>query len=229
MNKIPAHVAIIMDGNGRWATEKGLPRSRGHLEGSKTLKRLALHIFEKKVKVLSIFAFSTENFNREEKEVDYLMSLFVKVMNKEFKIFNEKNIKVIFSGRRERLKKAVLATIDKITNQTKNNTQGILNICLNYGGREELIDAVKKINQSEIDLDQLDAQTFSKFLYHDLPPIDLLIRTSGEYRISNFMLYQLAYAELHFSDTYFPAFSDQEFNQILAEYCQRERRFGVNP
>lgn len=227
MNKIPNHIAIIMDGNGRWATQRGLPRSAGHLEGSKTLKKLALYMFEKGVKTLSVFAFSTENFKRDQEEVDYLMNLFIKMFNKEFKIFNDKNIKVIFSGRKENLKPEVIASLEKTTNDTKNNTGGIFNVCLNYGGREEIIDAAKKISKLD-NIDNLDTETFSKYLYNDLDPIDLVIRTSGEYRISNFMLYQMAYAELYFTNTYFPALTTKELNTIIESYNNRDRRFGGN-
>ena len=236
MNKeiidVPYHVAIIMDGNGRWATKRGLKRSRGHLEGSKRLEKTGMYIFDQGVKVLSVFAFSTENFKRSNEEVDYLMNLFIEMFTKKCKEFNKNDIRIIFSGRKHPLREDVLEAMEKIEEQTKNNTKGILNICLNYGGCEELIDASKKIaedyKKGELDLDNLTKESFAKYLYNDLPPIDLLIRTSGEYRISNFMLYQMAYSEMHFTKTLFPDFDEKEFDIALEEYKNRNRRFGGN-
>ena len=228
--RIPNHIGIIMDGNGRWAKQRGKKRSDGHLEGSKTLQKLAIHILKKGVKVLSVFAFSTENFSRSKEEVDYLMNLIVKHFKKEAIKFKENNIKVLISGRKENLNQDVLGAIEYIQNETKNNTGGILNICLNYGGQEEIIDASKKIaidyKEGNLNLDELNKKTFYKYLYNDLEPIDFLIRTSGEERISNFMLYSLAYSELYFTKTYFPDFKEEEFDKALLEYQTRDRRFG---
>ncbi len=234
MNKeninIPEHVAIIMDGNGRWAQNRGLKRSAGHLEGSKTLEKTGLYIFNKGVKVLSVFAFSTENFKRSNEEVDYLMNLFIEMFTKKCKLFKKKNIKIIFSGRKHPLRDDVLKSMKQIEEDTKDNTNGILNICLNYGGQEELIDASKRIakdyNEGNLDLDTLDKVSFAKYLYNDLPPIDLLIRTSGEYRVSNFMLYQMAYSEIVFPKVLFPDFKEKEFDMALDEFNNRNRRFG---
>lgn len=233
MNKdmnIPNHVAIIMDGNGRWATKRGLNRSLGHLEGSKTLEKTGLYILKKGVKILSVFAFSTENFKRSKEEVDYLMDLFIEMFTKKCKSFHKNNIKVIFSGRKHPLRDDVLLAMKKIEEDTKNNSEGILNICLNYGGQEELIDASCKIaedyKEGKLDLSTLNKETFAKYLYNNLPPIDLLIRTSGEYRVSNFMLYQMAYSEIVFPKTLFPDFTKKEFDKALEEYQGRNRRFG---
>ena len=227
---VPKHVAIIMDGNGRWAKLRGKKRSEGHLEGSKNLEKLALHILKKGIKILSVFAFSTENFKRSKEEVDYLMNLLIKFFKKKAKKFNDNNIRVMISGRRENLRSDVLEAIDSIQNSTKNNNGGILNICLNYGGVEEIIDASKKIaidyNKNNLSLDKLDKNIFQKYLYNDLEPIDFMIRTSGELRISNFMLFSLAYSELYFTDTYFPDFDEKEFDVALSEYQKRNRRFG---
>lgn len=227
---IPNHVAIIMDGNGRWATSRGLKRSAGHLEGSKTLEKTGLYIFEKGVNVLSVFAFSTENFKRSSEEVDYLMNLFIEMFTKKCKSFKKSNIKVIFSGRKNPLRDDVVSAMRKIEEDTKNNDGGILNICLNYGGCEELIDASCKIAEEykngKLDLSTLNKETFTKYLYNDLPPIDLLIRTSGEYRISNFMLYQMAYSEIVFPKTLFPDFDENAFDKALEEFNKRNRRFG---
>jgi len=236
MNKnnieIPNHVAIIMDGNGRWATKRGLKRSEGHLAGSKTLEKTGVHILKKGVKVLSVFAFSTENFKRSSEEVDYLMNLFIDMFTKKVKEFKKNEIKIVFSGRKVPLKDDVLSAMDKIEKETKDNKNGILNICLNYGGQEELIDASCKIAEDykngKLDLGSLDKESFARYLYNDLPPIDLLIRTSGECRVSNFMLYQMAYSEMVFTNTYFPDFNEKEFDIVLDEYQNRNRRFGGN-
>ncbi len=230
LESIPNHVAIIMDGNGRWATQRGKKRSEGHLEGSKTLEQLSLYALKKGIKVLSVFAFSTENFKRSVEEVNYLMNLIIRYFKKKAKIFNENNIKVIISGRKINLREDVLKAIEYIQDYTKNNSGGILNICFNYGGQEELIDAAKQVaieyKEKNIDLDKIDKNTFYKYLYHDLPPIDLLIRTSGEERISNFMLYQAAYSEFYFTKTYFPDFKEEELNKALEVFNSRNRRFG---
>lgn len=228
--KIPYHLAIIMDGNGRFAKEQGKKRSYGHEKGAENLKKLALYAFEKGVKVLSVFAFSTENFKRSEEEVNFLMSLFIKYFNKEFKIFKEKDIKVVFSKRVSGLPQEVEEAILKIEDETKDNKKGIFNICLNYGGRLEMVDTcqkiAKKVLNKELNIDAIDEQVFSQNLYNDLPDIDLLIRTSGEIRISNFMLWHLAYSEMYFTSTYFPVFDNKELDKAFSWYNQRNRRFG---
>ncbi len=230
LEEMPNHVAIIMDGNGRWATQRGKKRSEGHLEGSKTLERISAYILKRGVKILSVFAFSTENFKRSEEEVTYLMNLIIRLFKKKAESFNKNNIKVVISGRKTRLRQDVLEAIDYIENYTKQNTGGILNICFNYGGQEEIIDAAKKIakdyKEKNIDLDKIEKEEFYKYLYNDLSPIDLLIRTSGEQRISNFMLYEAAYSEFYFTDTYFPDFNEEEFDKAINAYNSRNRRFG---
>ncbi len=226
---IPNHVAIIMDGNGRWATKRGLDRSMGHLEGSKTLEKLAIHALDRGVKVLSVYAFSTDNFKRSQKEVDYLMNLIVKYFNTKFEKISKKGIKVLVSGRKTNLREDVLKAIDNIEEKTKNNTAGILNICLNYGGQEEIIDGAIKLAKdinNGLDISNFKREDFYKYLYHELPPIDLLIRTGGELRVSNFMLYELSYSEFYFTNTYFPDFDKSEFNKALFMYENRDRRFG---
>lgn len=228
---IPNHVAIIMDGNGRWAKNQGLERSKGHLAGSKNLEELIPYIFSKGIKVLSLYAFSTENFKRDKKEVDYLMNLFVKVLKKQFKTFQENKIKVVFSKRKEGLPDSLEKLISKIEKENVINPDYILNICINYSGSWEIVDTTKKIcNQvinKEINIDDIDITYFMKNLYQDLPAIDLLIRTSGEYRLSNFMLFSLAYSELYFTKTFFPDFSKKEFDEALESYQKRDRRFGL--
>lgn len=226
--KIPNHVAIILDGNGRWATSRGLKRSLGHKAGFENLKKLSDYIFKRGVKILSVFAFSTENFKRDKEEVDYLMDLLVKRF-KEL-INKNSNVKIIFSGRKTGLREDVLKAIKKIEEKTKNNTEYTLNICFNFGGRADIIDAAKKIaidyKNNLIDIDSIDEESFKSYLYNNIPDIDLLIRTSGEYRVSNFMLYQMAYAEMYFPKTLFPDFDEKEFDKALDAYNKRDRRFG---
>ncbi len=222
--KIPNHVGIILDGNGRWATERGLKRTAGHLAGYKNLLDISKYILNSGTKYLSVFAFSTENFNRPKEEVNYLMDLFIKGFGNDSHIFNEEDIKVVFSGRRDRLSSKVLKAMDKMTEDTKNNQKGILNICLNYGGRSEIVDAVNMIIKDGTK--EVTEETFKKYLYNDLPDIDFMIRTSGEVRISNFMLWQISYAELYFPKCYFPDFNHEEYDKALREFTKRDRRFG---
>lgn len=227
--KIPNHVAIIVDGNGRWAKEKGLPRSMGHDAGFKRLKEITSYAFNKGIKVVSVYVFSTENFKRSKEEVDHLMNLFVNGFKKD-KFYLKENIKVVFSGRKEPLRQDVLEAMDGIVDCTKNNTNGILNICLNYGARSEIIDATKKIvnevENGKLNIDEINEEMYHKYLYQDLPDVDLMIRTSGELRLSNFLLWQNSYAEFYFPKTYFPDFTKEEFDKAIVEYTSRDRRFG---
>ena len=222
----PKHVAIIMDGNGRWAKKRNMPRTYGHKKGSENLQNLSFYIFDQGIEILSVFCFSTENFNRPTDEVNFLMNLFVDKFQKEMEEYKQKNIKVVFSGRRENLRKDVLEAMDKITEATKNNTRAILNLCLNYGGQYEIVDAMKKIIEEKIDISKITPEIIMQHCYQNLPPIDFLIRTSGEKRISNFMLYQASYAEFYFPETYFPDFNELEFDKALDIFHQRDRRFG---
>ena len=230
MNKIPNHVAIIMDGNGRWATERGMSRSAGHKEGAKTLEKLAIYAQDKGIKVLSVYAFSTDNFKRSKEEVDYLMNLFIVYFKEKFDRVIKKNVKVLFSGRKVNLRSDVIEAIEEVTNKTKDHTGCILNICFNYGGQEEIVDAslklFKDLSNKKIKEEDINKETFKKYLYQDLPPIDLLIRTGKEQRLSNFMLYESSYAELYFTDTYFPDFKENCLDEALKYYENRDRRFG---
>ena len=229
---MPNHLGIIMDGNGRWAVSRGLSRSEGHKAGAENLRKLCLYLNKKGLKYLSLYAFSTENFKRDPKEVNYLMDLFILMFKKEFATLNKENVKVIFSGRREPLREDVLASMDDITNKTKNNTGCCLNICLNYGSQSEIVDMTQKLCQEykdgSISLNDIDTEYIMHNLYQDLPPLDLVIRTGGEMRLSNFMLYQTSYAELAFSKTYFPDLSEEEIDKILEDFSNRNRRFGGN-
>ena len=227
---VPNHVAIIMDGNGRWATKRDLKRSAGHLEGSKTLEKIAIHAVDMGVKILSVYAFSTDNFKRSKEEVDYLMDLFIKMFSSKFDKLLKKGIKVIFSGRKTNLREDVILSMQEIEEKTKDNEKGVLNICLNYGGQEEIIDGAIKLAEdinNGLDISNFKREDFYKYLYHELPPIDLLIRTGGEIRVSNFMLYQMSYSEFYFTNTLFPDFDKSEFNKALFMFDNRDRRFGA--
>ncbi len=228
--KIPKHVAIILDGNRRWAKKNNMTPQEGHYRGFTNLENLADYIFSKGIKVLSVYAFSTENFKRSKIEVDYLMNLFSMAFKKYFDRLNEKNIKVVFSGRREPLPDKVLMMIDDITEKTKNNNGSIFNICINYGGKAEIVDTTKKLSDmvldGKIEVSDISEELFAANLYHNLPPVDLMIRTSGEERLSNFLLWQNAYAEFYFPEVEFPAFDEKEFDNALEEYSKRNRRFG---
>jgi len=230
MNNIPNHVAIIMDGNGRWATEKGLKRSEGHKAGGKTLEKLALYAKKIGIKILSVYAFSTDNFKRSKEEVDFLMDLLIYYFNEKLDRVCNDGIKIVFSGRKDHLRKDVLIAMNNIIERTKNNNECTLNICLNYGGQEEIVDASLKIandiNNGLLKKDELTRESFYRYLYQDLPPIDLLIRTGKEHRLSNFMLYQSFYAEIYFEDTYFPDFLESNLQETIENYQKCDRRFG---
>ena len=230
LEQLPRHVGIIMDGNGRWAKQRGLNRSLGHKEGAKNLEKLLEYIYNFGIKYVSIYAFSTENFKRDIKEVNYLMDLFVKIFSVKKKVFIKNELRVVFSGRRDNLREDVRISMEKLEEETKDFKRGVLNICLNYGGRREIVDMTKKIVQEVLDgnlkLSDIDEQLVSQYMYQDLPDIDLVIRTSGELRISNFMLWQSSYAEYYFPETLFPDFNGKEFDKAIIEYQKRNRRFG---
>lgn len=229
--KIPNHVAIILDGNGRWAKEKGLSRSQGHLAGFENLKQLSEYVFSKGTKVLSVYAFSTENFKRSKAEVDFLMNLFASKFKEYSNQLKVKNIKIVFSGKKSApLPDSVIKVMNEVEEETKDNTGGIFNICVNYGGRSEIIEATKKISNevlnNQLNIEDITEDSFNHYLFHDLPDVDLMIRTSGEIRISNFLLWQISYAELYFPKCYFPDFNVEEYDKALLEYTKRDRRFG---
>ncbi len=227
---IPNHIGIIMDGNGRWAQERGKIRSAGHRAGVDTFKRLMKYMSKVGVKYVSLFVFSTENFKREKQEVDFLMDLFVKMFKDEFNEIMEANARVVFSGRGEPLPKKVLEAMRDAEEKSKSNTGPVLNICINYGGQYEIVDTMKKVcelyKDNKISLDDITREFIQESLYQNLPPLDFVIRTSGEQRISNFMLYQSSYAEYYFPQTYFPDFTEDEFDKAIIEFNKRNRRFG---
>ena len=224
--KIPEHVAIIVDGNGRWAKERGYSRMKGHDAGFENLKELGTYILSKGIKVLSVYVFSTENFKRDKQEVNHLMDLFILMFKRDKNFFMKNNIKVVFSGRDEPLPKKVIEARDKLAELTKNNTGGIFNVCLNYGGRAEIVDATKRRIEDGIKAEDITEELYSKYMYQDLPDVDLMIRTSGEIRLSNFLLWELSYAELYFTKTKFPDFKKDDFDNAILEYTKRDRRFG---
>jgi len=228
---IPNHVAIILDGNGRWAKERGMSRSDGHKEGFNNLTKLTKHVFNRGVKVLSVYAFSTENFKRSKDEVNFLMNLFETKFKEYAKELKEENIRIVFSGLREKpVSKKLIKIINDCEEMTKDCDKGIFNICFNYGAHAEITNAVKRIhndiNNNIIKEEDINEDLIYHYMFQDLPPVDLLIRTSGEIRLSNFMLYQLTYAELIFPRIYFPDFNEEEFDKTIIEFNQRNRRFG---
>lgn len=227
---LPNHVGIIMDGNGRWAKQRGLKRSIGHKKGADNLEKLLKHIYSLGIKYVSVYAFSTENFNRSDEEVNYLMDLFVKFFTKKKKIFIKEELKVVFSGSKNRLRDDVVNGMKELEECTKDFNRGVFNICLNYGGRLEIVDAIKKISSEvetgKLNIEDINEELVSHYMYQDLPDLDFVIRTSGEQRISNFMLWQSSYAEYYFPKTLFPDFDNDEFDKALLEFNNRNRRFG---
>lgn len=221
---IPQHIAIIMDGNGRWAKKRGLARSFGHVEGAKALRRIIEYLPKIGVKYLTVYAFSTENWNRSKEEVSTLMSLFLKYIKNERKSMIKNGIRFYVSGRKNNVSQNLLSEIEKLQEETKNNERLTLNIAFNYGGRAEIIDAVNKI--IETDEKNIDEKIFSKYLYNSFPDPDLVIRTSGECRISNFLLWQIAYSELYITDILWPDFDEKEIDKAIESYSKRDRRFG---
>ena len=231
--RIPNHVAIIVDGNRRWARQRSMIASIGHKAGFERLKEICRHALTiREVKVLSLYVFSTENFARDAKEVGYLMDLFANNFRTIADEMNERGCQVLFSGRREGLQQRVLDAMDYMMDLTKDNKKGIVNFCLNYGSHAELTDAVRGIAQEvqagTLNPGDIDEKTIENHLYRQLPPVDLMIRTSGEERLSNFLLWQCAYAEFYFTPVLFPDFTKECFDQALEEYARRDRRMGGN-
>ncbi|UOD35330.1 isoprenyl transferase [Deferribacteraceae bacterium V6Fe1] len=228
--KLPKHIGIIMDGNGRWAKRRGLPRVFGHKEGVKAVKRIVSYAAERGIKYLSLFAFSTENWNRPKDEVSALMKLLNEYLQKEINELIEKGVSLRVSGRIDMLPGETKQKLLDAIESSKNNNKLILNLCLSYGGRTEIIDAAKNaamdVASGKLTLEEFE-EKFDKYLYNpDIPDIDLLIRTSGEQRISNFMLYRIAYSELYFTQTLWPGFYEDELDLAIDEYQTRQRRFG---
>jgi undecaprenyl diphosphate synthase len=227
LNNIPKHVAIIKDGNGRWAAARGLPRSEGHRAGTENIRTILRACVEFGVQVLTLYAFSTENWGRPVEEVEGLMRLLMQVIDSESEEMHREGVRIRHLGRAEGLSPDLREAIGRAIDLTKDNGRITLNVAFNYGGRAEIIDAIKSIIQDGIQPDQLTEDRFREYLYSGhQPDPDLVIRTAGEMRLSNFLLWQAAYAEYYSTATYWPDFGRDELRQALAAYSQRQRRFG---
>ncbi|MDO8667975.1 MAG: polyprenyl diphosphate synthase [bacterium] len=226
---IPSHIGIIMDGNRRWAKERNLPTFEGHQKGYEKMKIAPEWFFSRGVKILSLYAFSTENWNRQQDEVNYLMKLLQFAV--EFSLLEQakKNgYKVLISGRFEELPGDLPVKCLAIMTETKANNRGTLNICLNYGGRVEIVDAVRKMIKNKVELEQVHEGIIKKYLYHgDLSDPDIIVRTSGEQRLSGFLMWQSVYSELFFIKKYWPDFEELDAEIVLKEYAERKRRYGA--
>lgn len=224
---LPRHVAIIMDGNGRWARKRGLPRVAGHKVGMERAREITEAAGQRGVKALTLFAFSSENWQRPEDEVSYLMDLFVTGLEREAKALHKNNVRLRVIGDRSRFSAKLQQRMLEAEAMTADNTALNLNIAANYGGRWDIVQAVNQHLQNNPGISQVSEQDISnRVQLHDEPPLDLLIRTGGEIRISNFLLWQAAYAELYFSDVLWPDFGPEELDKALAAYAQRQRRYG---
>lgn len=230
-DKLPQHLAIIMDGNGRWAKQKGFLRTIGHESGTKSVKTTVETCAKLGIENLTLYAFSTENWNRPKLEVDTLMKLLISSLKKELKTLNKNNIRLNAIGNLTNLPVKVQAELQEVIQKTSENTRMTLTLALSYGAREELVQAVKKISDKVknniISTDTIDETIINQHLYtHDLPDVDLVIRTSGEHRISNFLLWQIAYAEFYFTEVLWPDFNEANLYEAIISYQNRERRFG---
>lgn len=229
---LPEHVAIITDGNGRWAKKRGLPRTAGHAAGMKRVREVIREADNLGIKVLTFYSFSTENWKRPQEEVEYLMKLPIEFLKTDLKELVERNVKVQMLGEKSKTPTQTQQALIKFEEETKHNTGLILNFAINYGSRDEILRAVKNIiddvQNGHIDKEEIDEQTMNRYLLtKGLPDPDLVIRTSGEIRVSNFLLWQLAYSELLFTDTMWPDFTIEHFHQAIAEFQRRSRRFGA--
>ena len=229
--RLPKHLAIIMDGNGRWAKQQGLLRALGHESGTKSVKVIIEASAKLGIEFLTLYAFSTENWNRPKLEVETLMKVLINSLKKELTTLQKNNIKLNAIGNLEKLPKSAQKELLDVIDKTKDNTQMTLTLALSYGSREELVSAVKnicsKVKNNIISIDTIDDSIINEHLYtQNLPDVDLLIRTSGEHRISNFLLWQIAYAELYFTDILWPGFKEQDLYEAIISYQKRERRFG---
>lgn len=227
------HIAIIMDGNGRWAKKRGMPRTFGHKKGAENVVNITRTMKESGVKYLTLYAFSTENWQRSQDEVSALMQLLRDYLDKEFKEIMENNVRIIFIGERNMLAEDIQKKINEVENESAKNTDLTLCIALSYGSRQEILSAVKKAmrlaTENKLSPNDMSAEIFSSMLYtSEIPDPDILIRTSGEQRISNYLLWQIAYTELFFTNTLWPDFSKDELMDIIEKFNTRERRYGKN-
>ena len=231
LQKVPNHIAVIMDGNGRWAKGKGMQRVFGHRNALTAIRETADAASEIGVKFITLYAFSTENWNRPKLEVDALMSLLVNTLKKELPDFQRKNVKINAIGNLTSLPKNAQKILTKVIDETKDNTKITLTFALSYGSREEIVNAFKNISEkvvnNELDIEKIDEKIINNHLYtFNLPDVDLMLRTSGEQRVSNFLLWQLAYAELYFTEILWPDFRREDLFDAVIDYQNRERRFG---
>ena len=227
VEKVPTHVAIIMDGNGRWASKRGLPRLAGHHAGTENLRRIIRASVEFGIKFLTIYAFSTENWNRPREEVDGLMRILEDVIDKELKELNDQGVQIRHLGRLDQLSAPLQRKVSQAVEATRGNSQLVLNVAFNYGGRDEVVQAVKHMIRDEIPVEDITPELLSQYLYTaGVPDPDLIIRTSGELRISNFLIWQAAYSEWYVTPILWPDFGREEFHKALAEFSRRERRYG---
>ena len=224
---MPVHVGFILDGNRRWAKQNGLSAFEGHRKGYENLRVILEHALDRGVRYASMFVFSTENWNRSEQEVNYLMKLLKWVVTDELQEIHDRNIRIMWAGSRQRVKPAMVRAIEHAEQVTKENTTGTLVLCLNHGGHREIAEAMARMTKDGVEADAIDEAMVAKYIdCPEVPPIDLIIRTSGEQRLSNFMLWRAAYSELIFRDEYWPDFSTSALDECLLEYSKRQRRFG---
>ncbi len=222
------HLAIIMDGNRRWAKERGVPTFVGHSTGYDNLKKIGDACLARGIKVLSVFAFSTENWKRTEEEVGYLMDLFEKALGDELSFFKDREVRVRIIGRRVGLRPSLLRVIENAERETEHLTRGTICICLNYGGRLEIVDAARRLVTDGVPAEQIDEAAIQARMYWPgMPEPDLIVRTSGEERISGFLLWESAYSEFHWTKKHWPDFDEAELDAALAAYAERKRRFGA--
>ncbi len=231
LSRLPKHVGIIMDGNGRWARRRGLPRYEGHKEGLKALERILDFNLMLRVPYLTVYAFSRENWQRDKKEIEELMSLAKRIINDKFSYFVQKGIKFLHLGETDMVDEEIVRAMRELEEATKDGEAYTLCVAFNYGGRYEIVSAVKKMYEDAkkglLSLESISEETLRKYLYHpDVPDVDLVIRTSGEQRISNFMLWRVAYSEFYFTEVLWPDFKEEDFIKAIKEYQARERRFG---
>ncbi len=227
---LPQHIAIIMDGNGRWAKKRGLPRTAGHYKGAEVFQKITRHCEKIGVKALTVYAFSTENWSRPKSEVDAIMNLLRKYLKDAFG-FKGENIKITFIGEREKLADDIIKLMNEIEQVSKDNTGLKLNVAINYGGRDEILHAAKELakraKDNELDISSITEQEFERYLYtSNSPPVDLILRPSGEQRISNFLLWQCAYSEFVYMDVLWPDFSVKDLDKAIDSFSMRSRRFG---
>ncbi len=225
--RLPRHVAIIMDGNGRWALARGLPRLAGHQAGTENLRRIIRTAVEFGIPYLTIYAFSTENWGRPPEEVQGLMRILEDVIDRELEELHREGVQIRHIGRLERLDPRLQKKVIQAVEKTRNNTRLVLNVAFNYGGRDEIVCAIQRIIRDGIPAEEVTAELVSRYLFTaGVPDPDLIIRTSGELRVSNFLIWQAAYSEWYVTPTYWPDFDKEEFRRALEDYAQRDRRFG---